>query len=527
VVAVSLGTSDPSAPYGGEPGSFAFVPDGLAGLFFDQRFGLFSYAPVLIFAIVGIAVMLRQRGWTRHASEFLFVVVPYLVLVTYVAMWWGGASAPARFVMPVLPWMAIPAAAAWTALTRRSSRAIALAALAFTMFASASLVLVGDGRLAFNVRETYAYWLEWLNGNIDLARGLPVWWRDRETPLFRGMAIWAAAALIGWFLVRRVDRVVWFKPRARFVTGVVAVCVAAGSSALSATWVAEGVSGRAQVPSQLRLLRHLSAEPRLIALDLTHGRRIRRSVVARMVRIEPGPSTLPGGAGRNDRPLFAVPAVPAGEYRIRFSLTSSDGWIMVGIGRDQFALQTQPLSTLRDPLQIYFPVDVRAIVVRGDEDARRSVAGMTIEPVRVLPPWERLTTHYARRAVHYQGTIVYFLDDRSFPEPEGFWIGGARESAIVLQPDGQRPDATVHLRNGPVANDVVVGRGSGAQFLGMDPGEETQIVVPIDAPRGATLLPFTTRAGFRPSEVDPKSRDDRFLGVWVKIGSQNLTTPPK
>src|SRR5687768_13978961 len=48
------GTPDPAAAYAPEPASFAFVPDGLAGLLFDQRFGLVAYAPVLIFALIGI-----------------------------------------------------------------------------------------------------------------------------------------------------------------------------------------------------------------------------------------------------------------------------------------------------------------------------------------------------------------------------------------------------------------------------------------------------------------------------------------
>ena len=398
-----------------------------------------------IFALVGIGTMLARRRWRRHAAELLFVVVPYLLVVTHVAIWWGGSSAPARFFLPVLPWMAIPAAAAWTALSRRGSRAIALAALTFTIFASASLVVVDDGTLAFNSRETYARWLEWLNGSVDLARGLPVWWRERETPLFRGIAIWGAAAAAGWFAVRKLEEVPALHPRGRFATVVAFVCAAAASTALSVTWAVERVDGRAPATGQLRALRRLSTEPRLLALDLSHTRRVDRDAVPAMLRIEPGFSSAPGGAGRNDRPLFAVGAIPAGEYRLRFRLRATNGWIMIGIGRDQFALRTQPLDALQDPIVMNFPVDVRAIMVRADEDARRNVVGMTIEPLRVIPPSQRLTSDYARRAVHYPGAIVYFMDDRSFPEPEGFWVGGARESSVVIQPDDERPDSNLAI----------------------------------------------------------------------------------
>jgi hypothetical protein len=511
------GTPDPAAPYGGEPGSFAFVPDGLAGLLFDQRFGLLAYAPVLFVAFGGIAVMLARRGWRRHAAELLFVVLPYLLVVTYVAMWWGGSSAPARFFMPVLPWMAIPAAAAWTMLKSGGSRTIAIGALAFTIFASASLVLVDDGRLAFNVREAHARWLEWLNGSVDLPRGLPIWWRERETPLFRGIAIWGALAAAGWVAVRRLEGAPVFAERARLATAVAVIYAIACAAALSVTWAFEGVSGRSPAPGQLQALRRLSKEPRLLAFDVSHARRLDLERVPGELRIQPAFSSIPGGAGRNDRPLFAVGGVPAGEYRLRFSMRSSDGWIMIGIGRDQFALRTQPLADSREPIIVNFPVDVRAIMVRVDEDARRNVKGMTIEPLRIVSSSQRLTPDYARRAVHYSGTIAYFMDDRSFPEPEAFWIGGAREASVVLQPDEPRGTATLHLRNGAVENTVLVQAGAWRDGHRFGPGEERQIQIPLDHARGATLLRFTTTAGFRPSEIDPASRDDRFLGVWVRV----------
>ena len=50
------GTPNPAAPYGDRPeASLWFVPGGLAGLFFDQQFGLVAYAPVLLAAFVGLS----------------------------------------------------------------------------------------------------------------------------------------------------------------------------------------------------------------------------------------------------------------------------------------------------------------------------------------------------------------------------------------------------------------------------------------------------------------------------------------
>ncbi len=149
------GTPDPTAPFGDEVRSLGFIPGALTALLFDQRFGLLAYAPVLVFAFGGLLVMLGQRAGRRLALELLFTLVPYLLVVTDVAMWWGGRSAPARFVEPVLLLMAIPAAWAWASMRSRTARYTAAGALAFSLFAAAVLVGSEGGRLAYNARETY------------------------------------------------------------------------------------------------------------------------------------------------------------------------------------------------------------------------------------------------------------------------------------------------------------------------------------------------------------------------------------
>jgi hypothetical protein len=514
------GTANPSVPYGNEVNSLGFIPGGLGGLLFDQRFGLLPYAPVLLSAIAGIALMLTRPALRRYALELLFVVVPYLLVVTYVAMWWGGASAPARFFAPVLLWMALPAAVAWKELTRRAPRTVLAAALAFTAFASAALVVVGDGRLAFNARPVqgvYAAWLEWLNGSLDLGRGLPVWWRDDETSLWRGLLVWVAAATAAWFSVDALARNPRLRLAGRFLSAAAAAIVLFGMVALMVNWTLEGVRGVAATPGQLQAVRSVAMTPRLLALQLDRARRIEPQDAAASLRIEPPFSNVDGGAGRSDRPLYVLPAIPAGEYRLSFPLRAATGWLMIGIGRDQFALRTQPIAADSQPMHLTFPVDIRALIVRGDEDARRSVRGFVLEPVRILRSRERLSAPYARRAVRYATATVFFTDDRSFPEPEAFWVGGARDSVVVLQPDQPRATETLLLRNGAAENQVLIETGSWRDGARLGPGEERRIEVPLDQVRGATVLKLTTSAGFRPSAADPKSRDDRFLGVWVKV----------
>jgi len=112
-------------------------------------------------------------------------------------------------------------------------------------------------------------------------------------------------------------------------------------------------------------------------------------------------------------------------------------------------------------------------------------------------------------AAAYGPARVYFLDDRTAPEADGFWIWGAREGDIVF--DG----GDVVLRNGGVQNDVTIRTGDREQHVTLQPGESRGVsILPAYVPH-PQLTRITTSAGFRPADVDPHSRDQRFLGVYV------------
>ena len=510
------GRPDPTAPYGpGEMGSMRWIPGGLAGLLFDQRFGLLPYAPVVAFGFVGLWMMLRRPESRRLAIECLFVAVPYLLTVTHFAMWWGGWSAPARFAAPVLPLLVVPAAVCWARVSRSRERALAIAALVFTAGATAAVVAVERGRLAFNVRDTPALWLDWLSRSTDLPHALPWWTRGGDLAFFTDIAIWLAA-LIGAALVVRAARArLPGRTAASLAYGwmlAVAVMLAA-----TAVWAVRGVSGLNVTTGQLELLRAVARTPRGVGLDLSRVRRVHVSAIPRQVRIELARDLSDRRTAiRDDRPLFDVPGIPAGEYRISPIADDPRGWIMVGIGRDQFAVVTEPLASPPRPIALRFPVTVRDIVVRGDEDARQTVRGLVLEPLAVMPAG-RWGAETGRRAVRYGRTIVFFLDDQSFPEASGFWVGGSRSSSVAIQSDDGRPVLTITMRNGPVANHVAMDVAGTQSDLEFAPGEERRVSVPVDASRGAAHLTLQIASGFRPSEHEPSNRDGRFLGVWVQI----------
>jgi hypothetical protein len=83
---------------------------------------------------------------------------------------------------------------------------------------------------------------------------------------------------------------------------------------------------------------------------------------------------------------------------------------------------------------------------------------------------------------------------------------------------GARVTAPVTVRNGGVENDVTIESGRWRRMLHLQPGETRALDVPRDPSRASVEIRIRSSAGFRPSDVDTKSRDTRLLGVFVKIG---------
>jgi hypothetical protein len=117
--------------------------------------------------------------------------------------------------------------------------------------------------------------------------------------------------------------------------------------------------------------------------------------------------------------------------------------------------------------------------------------------------------------VRYGSGVVFFLDDRAFAEPSGFWIGGRRSTSVVVAPDTPSRPIVLAVRNAPVENELTIENGRWRDTVTLAPGEERDVSVPLDASRGAALITLQSSSGFRPSEQG--GRDTRFLGVFVAL----------
>ncbi len=521
------GAPDPAIPYrGSDLGSPAYIPGGLGGLFFDQMYGLFANAPVLVAAAIGWLVLARRAGADRRlALQLAFIGLPYVLTVTHFAMWWGGYSSPARFLVPLLPSMAVPAGVAWAAARERTSRATLAGALGITAALSLLLATVDRGRLAYFDRGgVFAPWIGWANSTVDLAHGLPAYFArvQRQRPgalFFEEAAIWIAAFALALLALRAAERRRWLSARGAVETATGLAFAAAIMVSIGVVWRLERVDGQSPAPAGMNLLRTVADSGRLVAVDL--GRPALRPAgdLVQQMQLRLTPVGRGAGPGREDRGLFVLPAVPAGEYQLRVEENGAGGWLMLGIGagRDQFAVVTQPVEAFGSGVTLRLPVDVRALIVRGDEGARAAVRSLLVRPLSIQRRSERLTGDVARRAARYADATVFFMDESSFPEPAAFWVGGSRSSSVVIQPDAPRRSVPLEVRNGPVDNSVSVASGEWSEQLRLAPGESRRVEVPLDPARGAALVSFDVASGFRPNAIDPSSRDTRFLGVRVGI----------
>jgi hypothetical protein len=410
----------------------------------------------------------------------------------------------------------------------RATRATACAALLVTCWLTVVLVGTAGGRLAFHTRNeggaTAAPWFEWAQHIVDLPAAAPAFvplpvgtgTSSRIAAAKSGFLLllpWAIALTAGWLVLRYAAR--GLRDPASLGAATTLTYAAAVMIAISAAWAL--ARARPLIPGNalMDVLRTASAGD-VVTFDLDGRSSIARQDLPSRVRVEASVPRLASRA-RADRPLLALPRVPAGDYRVTARGAAAAGWLMTGIGADQFALVTQPASAYAAGVTLSFPVDVRAIVVRSDEDARQQVDTIEVAPVRLLRARDKITDAVAERAVRYGSTTVFFLDNRSFPEPAAFWIGGGRTTSVVVAPD-RAGSMRFELRNAPVENVLTIDAGDMHRELRLAPGETQPLDVPVDAARGAALVRFTSSSGFRPSAIDPKSRDGRFLGVMVRPG---------
>jgi hypothetical protein len=191
------GFFDPRRVYGRRPElSLAGLPNGLPGLLFDQEFGLLAYAPVFALAVPGFALLWRDSR--RLAIVALVLVVSVLSIAGAWPMWRGGFNPPARFLVPVVPALALAVAAR----LRASLRAGAALLVAWSLWTGA--IGTWDRALVHRDRDGTAPLWRAASGAEEWTRLLPGYVLDQSQPgRARLTVVWAIAIASAVALGRR------------------------------------------------------------------------------------------------------------------------------------------------------------------------------------------------------------------------------------------------------------------------------------------------------------------------------------
>jgi hypothetical protein len=516
---VLYGTPDPQAPYGSYAAQtvrLENIPRSLMGMLFDQKFGLLVYAPVYAIAAAGAWLLFRETFRRRFVLGLAATAVLYAVVSARYYMWWGGASAPARFLVPVVPLVAPMMAVAFTEL-RAAARATAWALVALSLtISAASLIRSSDRLLIFSDAHGVSRLLSRLHESVPLTAMLPTFTEeDWLMPAVR-LAPWIAAAGIAFLVVRVVERrYAWSAFALLSVEGGVAFAICA-------------ILAPAPVPGA-RI--DAAVHGRLAVLDAFDPRERRAFDYHSMSKLSPdawkriGAISLPvDDAHRPDGYGRLFPGVPLAPGRFEARISFADrqphpGNLTVELRRDR------ALETITGPLvgaahvQFGLPVEMTGFSLRlTDIDSARAVQKIDITPIDVVPVSER-TSGEAQAIEPIPGrphAFMVYLDDRTFPEGGVFWTAGTTRGDILVVPDGaQAIDLTLHV--GPSGGTVHLAAANHDQTFAMESNATRTISVPVGPGAEYVRIAVWSAAAFRPAEVDPRSSDPRLLGVQVRV----------
>ncbi len=192
-----FGRASLSAAYG--PGfssdvSLLRIPWGGIALLLDRQFGLLLFSPVLLLGIAGVA-----RLWERDrliGATLGLAALSFLAVGGAFSMWWGGASAPARFLIGATPALVFFCGASWNSSTSRANARAMLAAA--TGYGGGLLLLACMApRALHNRADGQSGLLRLLTPVLDADRYFPGFVTEPSNPLIAFLwAVTCIAALV-------------------------------------------------------------------------------------------------------------------------------------------------------------------------------------------------------------------------------------------------------------------------------------------------------------------------------------------
>ena len=507
------------------------LPNGAAGLLFDQEYGVIAYAPALLFGVAGLVSMWRDPADRASAGFIALVIIPFFVLAACIDPWWSKSAMPGRLILPVFPLLSLPLASWYH---RTANRPVTRAAFQLLILVGLALTLtigsVVDGVPMPQEADGSSSVLQWMSQAWQLWADAPSFVEPASTEAAMRTVLWLGAlAVFAW-----VCRGGTLLPKGRAMLH--------ASAFAAAIWLA-AVSSSAAIPSGMRQGPY-DPQARVIFPMLETFDPVALPIA---VRYDPlslvTPQTLPPlfsltatpGQRRDRQPLRVVLnarfRLPAGEYLI--DVTGSDNAAAVPnptvglqLGREGNPVETWPL-TLASGAQwqhrFQVPLDAQFVGFRASRQVEGAIAAMRLTPVNVVETRRRFPAPVVRAAASYTSARVFFHDPNAYAEPDGFWVKGRSSAEITLAKNvPSNPAVTLIIHSGAKANVVTLSTGRWTEHVELVPGVTSKVSVPSDATEQFIPLTITTSDGFVPADVQRGSRDRRLLGAWVSFSPDDI-----
>lgn len=525
------GKPSPTAPYGSLTQTEArFLVRGGPGLFLDQEYGLFAFAPVYVLAITGLWHMWRSGAeLRRQAIEIAVIFAALLATVGAFGIWWGGSSSPARPIASGLLLFMLPIAAAFRAAPVASARRAAQHLLLWVGVGIViTLVFTQQGLLIANDRDGTAALLEYWAPRWGLWTLAPTFISGNWMRAWVHGGWWLTVAAAAAFVLSRIR------------TG------RAGMSALAAAGTLVAALLVIMVTNPL-IAGHvtgidLSARPRLTALDGFDTRVRPASIIYdplhRGAAVDVLPELVVGvhpGQRPDPQPVRVIHngrfSLPAGTYTIAVQFNDRGlehpEPLSLQIGRIGPPIQTWTVDG--HPRQLWqttmwLPVDAGFVGLRGSSEMERAIDQFTITPTNVIDAGARPHIPSVLSAAAYPGANLYFHNEQTYPEAQGFWTRGNQATQFTVAiPPGQREPVVLHLHPGAKKNTTTISTFGWEQTVTLVPGQFGDVELPTFA-SGVIPVTISAETGFYPRDFDPTSSDRRFLGFWVEVKKGTIHT---
>jgi hypothetical protein len=514
---VIYGTTDPQAPYGSSPElalRFENIPRSLLGLFVDQKFGLLIYSPVYVLAALGLGIMLRDRRWRGPGLIVSCVVASYVISSSRYYMWWGGTSAPARFLVPVLPLLALPIATALMNTSSQITRATTWVAISLSVIVAGIGLTTSEG-LLFSPPHGVAKIVEAIQGSAPLAASLPTFTeQDWAGPLARAWP-WLVALLAALSAAAVAART---RKCSTFWVAIVEAVTLVIAGGLFVRSFEPSARDESALRGRIGLLNAYDPE-RLRGFDYATGRWIDANglLQASSLTIQRSPTSNVGRQGQ----VTGALDLPPGRYEAR-------AWFLQGSPRSGdlhvSLYQGNPLTrtsgALPDPATLTFELPARVPIwmALSDRATAQAVSQVQITPVTIIPKRLRIGTN--ARSIEgipdHPGAYIVYADDETFPEGGVFWTKGRERGEVLVVPAGAK-ELLITVYIGPSGGTAHLSVAGRSWETVLAPNESKLLSVAIENNSSPIRVLVQAAQSFRPVQVDPKSTDIRNLGCQVRI----------